>query len=124
MRLLLDQGLPRSAAQLLRDDGHDTVHTGECGLATSSDSAILEYARGQGRIVVTLDADFQALMALASATKPSVIRIRIEGLDGKALAELLQAVLERAGEDLRSGASVSVIESQVRIRCLPVAAPG
>jgi len=124
MRLLLDQGLPRSAAQLLRDDGHDTVHTGECDLAAFSDSAILEYARGQGRIVVTLDADFHALMALANATTPSVIRIRIEGLDGKVLAELLQAVPERAGKDLRSGALVSVTESQVRIRCLPVGAPG
>ena len=124
MRLLLDQGLPRSAAPLLRNDGHDTVHTGECDLATSSDSAILEYARDQGRVVVTLDADFHALMALANATTPSVIRIRIEGLDGKGLAELLRTVLKRAGEDLRAGALVSVTESQVRIRGLPVGASG
>jgi predicted nuclease of predicted toxin-antitoxin system len=120
MRLLLDQGLPRSAAQLLRDGRHDAVHTGQCGLATSSDAAILEHARDQAQVVVTLDADFHALMALSKATAPSVIRIRIEGLDSTELAELLRAVLERVGEDLQVGALVSVTENQIRVRRLPV----
>jgi predicted nuclease of predicted toxin-antitoxin system len=51
MKVLLDQGLPRSAAKLLRDAGIDAVHAGECGLATSTDAEILdrcnmELARG------------------------------------------------------------------------------
>lgn len=78
MRLLLDQGLPRTAADLLHSAGMDAVHTGECGLATASDIAILEYTRAEDAIVVTLDADFHALMALSGATQPSVIRIRIK----------------------------------------------
>ncbi len=44
MKLLLDQGLPRSAASLLRDAGIDTIHTGEIGFATAEDTAILERA--------------------------------------------------------------------------------
>ena len=35
MKLLLDQGLPRSAAALLRDTGIDAVHTGEIGYAVA-----------------------------------------------------------------------------------------
>ena len=41
MKLLLDQGLPRSTAELLRQSGLDAVHTGECGLSVASDDEIL-----------------------------------------------------------------------------------
>ena len=44
MKLLLDQGLPRSAAALLRNAGFDTVHTGEIGLARAEDAVILDEA--------------------------------------------------------------------------------
>ena len=70
MKLLLDQGLPRSTAKLLRESGVDAVHTGECGLSVASDDAILEAGRAQGRTVVTLDSDFHAILALAEARSP------------------------------------------------------
>jgi len=80
MKLLLDQGLPRSLAALLRQNSVDTIHVGEISLATASDEEILQHARTDQRIIVTLDADFHALLALAMAAEPSIIRIRIEGL--------------------------------------------
>ena len=116
MRLLLDQGLPRTAADLLRSAGMDAVHTGECGLATASDIAILEYTRAEDAIVVTLDADFHALMALSGATQPSVIRIRIERLRAAPLADFLQTVLAQCRDDLAAGALVSVDRRRVRVR--------
>ena len=50
------------------------------GLADASDAVFLDYAREEGHVIVTLDADFHTLMALTGATLPSVIRVRIEGL--------------------------------------------
>ncbi|HYL64799.1 MAG TPA: DUF5615 family PIN-like protein, partial [Candidatus Methylomirabilis sp.] len=61
MKLLLDQGLPRSTVFHLRAAGVESVHVGERALATASDSAILDIARQEQCIVVTLDADFHAL---------------------------------------------------------------
>jgi len=120
MKLLLDQGLPRSAAKLLCEAGMDAVHTCESSLATATDQEILKAAREQGRVVVTLDADFHALMALSGAAGPSVIRIRVEGLRAKPLAELIKTVLTQCSEDLARGALVSVTEDQIRVHRLPV----
>lgn len=77
-------------------------------------------ARDEQRIVVTLDADFHALMALSDATTPSVIRIRIEGLRAKELTALVQAVLHQAEAALAAGALVTVQEGRIRIRRLPL----
>jgi len=120
MKLLLDQGLPRSTVFHLSNAAIEAVHVGEAGLATASDAQILDFAYQNSNIVVTLDADFHALLALSGATGPSVIRIRIEGLRGEGLAILLVTVLKGCKEDLIKGAVVSVTESGFRIRLLPL----
>jgi predicted nuclease of predicted toxin-antitoxin system len=118
MKLLLDQGLPRSAASLLRAASVDTVHVGEIDMSAASDSAILAQGQAEQRVVVTLDADFHALLALSGATAPSVIRIRREGLKAVGLVTLLEKVIEEWGEELALGAVVTVDENRSRMRRL------
>jgi len=89
-RLLLDQGLPRSTATLLTQAGWDVIHVSEIGMSRADDVEILDRARTERRICVTLDADFHSLLAISGDPGPSVIRIRKEGLDATALAALLQ----------------------------------
>jgi len=120
MKLLLDQGLPRSTSRLLRETGIDAVHVSEIGYSKSEDAVILERGREEDRTVVTLDADFHALLALSDATSPSVIRIRIEGLKGEATANLIRTVLMQCEEDLKRGAVVTVERYRIRIRSLPL----
>ena len=88
-RLLLDQGCPRSTALILNQEGWDVVHVAEVGMSRATDVEILDAARQQQRICVTLDADFHTHLAVTNAATPSVIRLRIEGLKGEALARLL-----------------------------------
>ena len=120
MKLLLDQGLPRTAATELRAKGFDAVHTGEIGLATATDLALVEHARREDRTIITLDADFHALLALSNAGSPSVVRVRIQGLRGAEIASLVERVLELCPDDLRAGAMVTVDEHSVRVRSLPL----
>ena len=120
MKLLLDQGTPRSAATMLRLAGLDAVHTGESGLAEAEDAEIIRRATDENRIIVTLDADFHAQLALTQARKPSVIRIRIEGLRAEEFSGLLQKVLNQCADDLKAGAMISVNDCQIRVRRLPV----
>lgn len=120
MKLLLDQGLPLTAAALLRSRGYDTVHTGEIGLAMAEDAEILLLALAEGRMVITLDADFHALLAISGASSPSVIRIRIERLRAEAVADLVQKLIERWGALLEAGAALTVQPGRVRIHHLPI----
>ncbi|MEA2079388.1 MAG: DUF5615 family PIN-like protein [Pseudomonadota bacterium] len=119
-RILLDQGLSRSAADYLRNIGWDVVHASETGLSRATDTEILEHARQTNRFIVTLDADFHAILAVTNADSPSVIRIRQEGLRGPELAELLQQVWNKVSTQLQDGALVTVTSTTVRIHRLPV----
>jgi len=56
---------------------------------TASDEAILEEGWNRDAIVVTLDSDFHALLALSNALSPSVIRIRMQGLKGDDAARII-----------------------------------
>jgi len=69
---------------------------------------------------VTLDSDFHRLLAISGASKPSVIRIRREGLRGPEAAILITQLLEQLREQLEAGAMVTVTERAVRLHRLPL----
>jgi predicted nuclease of predicted toxin-antitoxin system len=120
MKLLLDQGLPRSTVKHLAAAGITAEHVGDLGMAAAADDAILDEARKRQSVVVTLDADFHRFLATTKATSPSVVRIRIEGLKGDRLTVILQQVLNLASNELAAGAVVSVSSSRIRVRLLPI----
>lgn len=120
MRLLLDQGLPRSSAEILRNKGWDIQHTGEIGMSRATDRQILEYARDEQRIVITLDSDFHAILAVENLDSPSVVRIRQEGLRGPELAELVEKIWSKIGQQLENGAMATITEKAIRIRKIPL----
>ena len=120
IRIVLDQGLPRGTAAHLRREGWDVVHVGEIGMSRATDLEILDYARRENRVCVTLDADFHALLVLGSERSPSVVHIRIEGLQAMAMAELLIRIGSHIQSAAEQGALITVTETQVRIRRLPV----
>jgi len=120
MKLLLDQGLPRSTARHLAGAGFTAEHVGDLGLARAPDALVLDVARKRQAAVVTLDADFHAILAASRVASPSVIRIRIEGLNGEQLASLLMQVLAVAGAEIEVEAVVSVTAHRIRVRLLPI----
>ncbi|MBV8546445.1 MAG: DUF5615 family PIN-like protein [Acidobacteria bacterium] len=120
MKVLLDEGLPRRAAAMLRASGIDAVHVTEILEPATADMVILEEARVSERIVVTLDADFHALLAVNGWSSPSVIRIRREGLSAADVHDLVMHLLNEHDSALASGAALSVRAHLVGIRKLPL----
>lgn len=120
MKLLLDQGLPLSAALELRRAGWTVEHIAELGMSRATDSEIIAYAKKSEFVCITLDADFHALLAIQSATRPSVVRIRKEGLKGPDLAQLINRIWPKIESSLLLGAMVTVSDQAIRIRRLPI----
>jgi predicted nuclease of predicted toxin-antitoxin system len=120
MKLLLDQGLPRSTVKHLAAAGIAADHVGELGMATATDDVILLAARQRQAVVITLDADFHRLLAASRAVSPSVVRIRIEGLRGDQLATILAQVTRAARAELEAGAVASLTPNRIRVRMLPI----
>ncbi len=120
MRWLLDQGLPRGTVSLLASVAQDAIHVGDIGFSSATDAEILREAAKQSRVVVTLDADFHSLLATNSATKPSVIRIRKEGCKAPEAAKLIMLAAERFRVELESGCVITILDSKIRIRNLPI----
>ena len=120
MRLLLDQGVPRDTALRLREIGISCEHVGEIGMSRASDVDILERARKEGAVLVTLDGDFHTMLAVSGASGPSVVRIRRQGLDGSGVASDIEHVLANFTEDLSRGAMVTVKTHKTTCYRLPV----
>ena len=95
-------------------------HTGELELSRATDRRILEYARENEMVVVTLDSDFHSIIAVENASSPSVIRIRREGMRGEYLSELIERVWPDIEAQLQAGAMVTITETSVRLRNIPI----
>jgi predicted nuclease of predicted toxin-antitoxin system len=88
-------------------------------MSAATDTEILEWARVRNSVVVTLDADFHAILAVERAAKPSVIRVRLQGLNGTAFAVLVRQVLERYATELGVGCMVTVKARKTTCHLLP-----
>ena len=89
-------------------------------MAAATDGAILEHARSKQLTVVTLDADFHALLAWSGASRPSVIRFRAQGLKAGEACVLIESVVARVEQELDAGVLVSATRERVRIERLPI----
>jgi predicted nuclease of predicted toxin-antitoxin system len=121
MKLLLDQGLPPLTAELLRNHGLDAVHVSEIGWARAEDTKIIELAQIDDRIIITLDADYHAAIALASSSAPSVVWIRVVNLRASEYAEIIMPILNEYKERLINGVLITIrSDRKVKVRLLPI----
>ena len=121
MKLLLDQGLPPLTAELLREQGIDAVHVAEIGWARAEDPKIIELAQANNQIIITLDADYHAAIALASVPSPSVIWIRVVNLRASEYVEIIMLILNEYKEMLTNGVLITMrSDRKIKTRLLPI----
>jgi predicted nuclease of predicted toxin-antitoxin system len=121
VKLLLDANLSPEVARLLNEAGHDAIHVQDIGLLSAPDPEILQAAADDGRILITADSDFGALLALRSLASPSVLLLRsADHLRSAGQASLVVANLPAIAGDLEKGAVASLTTERLRVRRLPI----
>ncbi len=90
MKLLFDQNLSPRLVARLADDFPDSGHVFPLGLSEASDSEVWSYARDNGFIVVSKDADFSEL-SLLHGHPPKLIWLRLGNCTTTQIETLLRA---------------------------------
>ncbi len=93
---------------------------GGIGMAAASDAEIMARAADLERTIATLDADFHDLLAHSGASRPSVLRIREEGLKAPELSHLILTIAARFHVELAAGCVMTYRSGNIRFRKLPL----
>lgn len=120
MKLLADMNVSRRVVEKLREEGLDVARVSEVMSVRATDAEILIEAERRGAIILSHDQDFSTLLASSGARSPSLVNLRVSDVDVQRLTQLILGVLQSAGDELASGAVVTVDDARVRIRRLPI----
>ena len=120
MRFLADAGISSRTVAFLRRSGHDTVHVRELVMQRAGDREIADRARSDGRVLLTFDLDFGAVLALGVMDRPSVVIFRLADERADSVNRRLGAVLSEESGALESGALLLVEDTRYRVRTLPI----
>jgi predicted nuclease of predicted toxin-antitoxin system len=88
VKLLLDENLSPTLAEILSETYPDTAHVREFGLQSAPDPEVWAYAANHGYVIATKDADFHH-RSLLHGHPPKVIWIRLGNCSTHNIAELL-----------------------------------
>ena len=121
MKFLIDENLSPLVATGLSEAGHDAIHIRDLGMGSAEDSAVMDRARAESRVVVSADTDFGTVLAASGANQPSVVLIR-RSADRRAarVVQLLLVNLAEIEQALGEGAIVAFDTARIRIRPLPL----
>lgn len=120
MRILADVHISPRTVELLRSLGHDTVPVSDALAPTAADHEIVAEAIRDRRFILTQDLDFSAIVALSGRTMPSVVSLRLTSSRIEAVNARLEQVLPVIQADLVHGTLVTVENSRIRTRKLPL----
>ena len=120
VRLLADMHISPRTVEFLRALDHDVVRVNEVMPVTSTDEAIVLRGLDDERVVLTQDLRLSAILGRAGQRAPSLISLRLSSSRIEFVNAILERVLPLVERDVAAGAIVTVEDSRIRTRRLPI----
>ena len=112
--ILADQNIHADVNAFLRTEGFDVVDVEQAGLTSASDTAILQFAQSERRIVLTHDADFGTLTVSSGMQFVGIVYLRPGHVGPLPTIDSIQQLLA-ADPQLRPPFIVVVKRSQANV---------
>jgi predicted nuclease of predicted toxin-antitoxin system len=118
MRFLIDEDLPRSAAGLLRQFGHEAIEVRDSSLRGMGDADIALYAERHGLCLLTCDSDFGDIRNYPPARYSGIIVLRLPAkANSSVIIDLLKRLLAHPHILHKLSGKLAIVgESRIRIR--------
>jgi predicted nuclease of predicted toxin-antitoxin system len=116
VKILFDENLSPRHASRLRMLGIDAVAVSEVGLSGASDSDVRAFSIADGRLLITMDADFGNILRYPAAETPGVIWLRLHPPTEAGIAAAVDRVLGKLSAQDLTGKLVVVDEDKIRVR--------
>jgi predicted nuclease of predicted toxin-antitoxin system len=118
--LVIDNCLPLSWVEFLRQHGYSGNHWRELGPPNAPDEDIMLWANQNNAVVLTQDLDFTKLLFQSRAALPSVIQLRLDDVRPASIGEDVITILQQHRDILQRGALITVKGHKSRLRLLPL----
>jgi predicted nuclease of predicted toxin-antitoxin system len=116
MRFLSDENIPKSVLNWLRANGHDVVSATESGIG-KVDSAWIEFALLETRLILTSDKDYGDLIFRDGMKSYGIVLLRFDSIPVTSWVTRLQECWSII-EANPSGRFITISETRVRVRPL------
>lgn len=116
MHFLIDQDVYQNTVGKLIDLGHDVITARQLGMQSASDRDLLRKAKETGRVFITRDKDFGALVFLEDALSKGVILLRIAPKIVEQVHDQLKRLLREHSESELQNLFCVVETNRYRIR--------
>ncbi len=120
LAFLADMNISPLTVLQLKERGWDIMRVSEVMDKSAKDLDVLEHASRHDMVIITQDLDFSMLLAVKGYGKPSLVNVRLEeAKPAYVTSRIIDTVLTLEPE-LAKGAVVTVDETSVRYRYLPI----
>jgi len=116
VRFKLDENLPKSAAALLRDAGHDVQTVLEERPGGNTDARVFDVCKAENRVLVTFDLDFSDLRSYPPSSHNGIWILRPHTQSIRNTLALLRRALELVPGEVVQARLWIVEPDRVRVR--------
>lgn len=115
MKIKLDENMPASLADALRQLGHDVHTVPEEGLAGDEDSRIWAVAQTEQRFLITQDLDFSDMRRFTPGSHAGILIVRLRTPGRIALQQSVVRLFTVENTDTWAGCLIIATERKLRI---------